>query len=89
MRVNSISPKVYPVTKINKDKKKQSFQQFVTKFQNKKIDYITECLCDECGQDFPLELVSKCRLNGDDVITKVCKSCCQGCGYYIDGECGF
>jgi hypothetical protein len=35
MRVNSISPIVYPVTKINKDKK-QNFQQFVMAAQKSK-----------------------------------------------------
>ena len=49
----------------------------------------TECLCDECGQDFPLYQVSECPLNSDDNATKVCKECCKGCGYYVDYECGF
>lgn len=54
-----------------------------------KINHSTECLCDECGQDFPLEQVSKCMLNGDDRVIKVCKQCCKKCGYYVEGECGF
>jgi hypothetical protein len=45
-------------------------------------------LCDECGQDFLLEQLRECKLNGDDV-TKVCKECCKKCGYYVQGECGF
>ena len=54
-----------------------------------KNNYITECICDECGQDFPPEQVSECYLYGDDRVSKVCMSCCQGCGYYVEGECGF
>jgi hypothetical protein len=52
-----------------------------------KIKFITECICDECGQDFPLEKVSECNLNGDDRVSKVCRSCCQECGYCVEGEC--
>lgn len=50
---------------------------------------MTECLCDECGQDFPLDQVSKCELKGDGEVSKVCKSCCLRCGYCTDDECGF
>jgi len=49
----------------------------------------TECLCDECGQDFPLYKISECPINGEDSVTRVCKECCKGCGYYVDYECGF
>ncbi len=54
-----------------------------------KSNCITECLCDECGQDFLLEQVRECHLNGDDRVTKVCKECCEECGYSVEGECGF
>jgi len=47
----------------------------------------TLCLCDECGQDFPQEQLRICKLNGDDEPRKVCKTCCQGCGYSVEGEC--
>jgi len=49
----------------------------------------TECLCDECGQDFALYQVRECPLNGDDNISKVCMECCKRCGYYVEYECGF
>jgi len=63
----------------------------IKKYENKinELEENNMGLCDECGQEFPLKKLTECKLNGEDMINKICKECCKKCGYYTDGECGF